>query len=323
MLLEFIIGCILVVLFTPLLIYATKRLNLFDNPNTRRINLVPVPTAGGLAIFVAFFVAAYFFRVPNLLSYLAGALVITIIGLIDDYRGLTAGVKFFGQLAAVLLFMLLNPAENSFITAFWMLSAINMLNFIDGLDGLASGITLIAAVTVAVWTYSLGDLIAARMFLILAGTTLGFLLFNFHPAKIFLGDTGAMLLGFLFAALANNSVLQSNISFGLPVLVLILALPVLDTVCAVIRRFQQGVPFYQADKQHFHHRLLDLGLSQKQVALCGYLLTFAAAATALFLVRYDENVYVVLTVVAAVFMWGASKIGMVRSLVPKSQREVL
>lgn len=318
-----IAGFIFVALLTPLFIFLTKRYGLFDHPNERRINSVPVPTAGGLIIFAVFFTVALLSRTNNLLPYFVGGTVITITGLVDDYRGLSAGLKFIGQTLAVLLFVWLNPGKASILAVLWMVSVINVTNFIDGLDGLATGIITIASIALFIWAADLGFNSEALLTLILIGASLGFLVYNFNPAKIFLGDTGAMLLGFIFSALATNSVLTSSSPVDYPALIIVLAVPVTDTFCAILRRWQKGVPFYCADKQHFHHRLLHLGLTQRQSVLFAYMLSLASAGTALLIVKYNINQYLILVSVAIAFLWGATKIGMIQPMVVRSQRRVL
>ena len=209
------------------------------------------------------------------------------------------------QIAAVIAFLALSSSPNYVIAAIFMVSVINITNFIDGLDGLATGIILIASVALLFWTYTFGFVDIAGLLMILIGGCLGFLAFNFHPATIFLGDTGAMFLGFTFAALANDSVLSADMAFNLPLLVLILAVPTLDTFCAIVRRVQKGVPVYQADCQHFHHCLLELGFGQRQVALIAYMLTLTASTLALFLAKFQSwNLFLVLPVVAVIFLYG-------------------
>lgn len=322
---QLLVGLGLTLIFTPALIFMSALLKLYEYPNERRINSHPVPTAGGLGLYAAFFMTAYWYRYPNLLAYLVGATIIVLIGLADDYRGgLSAGRKFFGQIAAVTAFLALSPSPNYVIAAVFMVSVINITNFIDGLDGLAGGIVVIASAALLLWTHTFGYPEISGLLMILIGTCFGFLAFNFHPAKIFLGDTGAMFIGFIFAALAHDSMLQADMAFNLPLLVLILAVPTFDTFCAIVRRIQKGVPFYQADCQHFHHCLLDMGLSQRQVALIAYMLTLTASTLALFLAKFQNwNLFLVLPVVAAVFLYGARRIGMIKPFAVKSERRVL
>ena len=322
---QLLVGLGLTLVLTPALIFVSVLLKLYEHPNERRINSTPVPTAGGLGLYVAFFIAAFWYRHPNLPAYLTGATITVLTGLFDDYRGgLSAGRKFLGQIAAVIAFLALSSSSNYLIAAVFMVSVINITNFIDGLDGQATGIILIAAVALFIWTYTFGYSDIAGLLMILTGACLGFLAFNFHPAKIFLGDTGALFLGFTFAALAHDSVLSADMAYNLPLLVLILSVPTLDTFCAIVRRVQKGVPVYQADRQHFHHCLLELGLGQRQVALIAYLMTLTTSTLALFLVRFRNwNLLLVLPVVALVSLYGARRIGMINHLPVKSERRVL
>jgi len=321
---QLLVGLGLALIFTPALVFLSVLLKLYEHPNERRINSTPVPTAGGLGLYAAFLITAYWYKHPDLLAYFVGATIIVLTGLIDDYRGgLSAGKKFLGQIAAVIAFLALSSSPNYVIAAIFMVSVINITNFIDGLDGLATGIILIASVALLFWTYTFGFVDIAGLLMILIGGCLGFLAFNFHPATIFLGDTGAMFLGFTFAALANDSVLSADMAFNLPLLVLILAVPTLDTFCAIVRRVQKGVPVYQADCQHFHHCLLELGFGQRQVALIAYMLTLTASTLALFLAKFQSwNLFLVLPVVAVIFLYGARRIGMIKPFTVKPERRV-
>jgi len=322
---QLLVGLGLSLIFTPALIFMSALFKLYEHPNERRINSHPVPTAGGLGIYAAFFITAFWYKHPNLLAYFAGATIIVLTGLLDDYKdGLTAGQKFLGQIAAVIVFLALSPSPNYVIAAIFIVSVVNITNFIDGLDALAGGIILIASVALLFWSYTYGYTDIAGLLMILIGACIGFLAFNFNPAKIFLGDTGAMFLGFIFAALAHDSMLSADLAFNLPLLVLILAVPTLDTFCAIVRRVQKGVPIYQADCQHFHHCLLELGFSQRQVALIAYGLTMTASTLALCLARFSNwNLFLALPVVAAIFLYGARRIGMIKPFAVKPERRVL
>ena len=216
-------------------------------------------------------------------------------------RALTLVRKFIGQLATCpgicnlggRIEFVSNPFGGMFylgylsmpVTVLWILALINLMNFIDGLDGLAVGITLIAALTLLSLAWDLGRMEAAVLSAILVGVSAGFLPFNFNPAKLYLGDAGAMLLGLLLAVVSTEGALKGAATIGLSVPILIFALPIVDTFCAVVRRIQQGVPFYQADQSHFHHRMLQLGLTQRQVVFVAYFLSSLSACAALFAAR--------------------------------------
>ena len=198
-----------------------------------------------------------------------------------------------------------------------VLALINLMNFIDGLDGLAVGITLIAALTLMGLAWDLGRFEAAVLSAVLVGVAAGFLPFNFNPAKLFLGDSGAMLFGFLLALISTEGALKGAATIGLSVPILIFALPIVDTVCAIVRRTQNGVPFYQADQDHFHHRMLKLGLSQRQVVFVAYLLSSVSACAALFTARHTWAAFVLVPLVGAGFLYGSARVGMIQ--IPSSK----
>ena len=160
--------------------------------------------------------------------------------------------------------------------------------------------------------WSLERFDAAVMSVILVGVSAGFLPFNFNPAKLYLGDAGAMFLGFLLAAVSTEGALKGAATIGLFVPVLILAVPVIDMVCAIVRRIQQGVPIYQADHEHFHHRLLHLGLSHRQVVYCAYLLTCFFAGVALLTAHFAQITVVVALVLGMILLYGCSRVGMIK-----------
>jgi UDP-GlcNAc:undecaprenyl-phosphate GlcNAc-1-phosphate transferase len=313
---------------TPLVKRLAPKLGLVDLPNPRRINKVPMPTGGGLAVLAGVVVAAWLADIPHILPTLLAASIITAVGLVDDRIGLNAGQKFIGQLAAVLVYVIWggriefvsNPFGGMFylgylsmpVTVFWILALINLMNFIDGLDGLAVGISLIAALTLLSLAWDLGRMEAAVLSAILVGVSAGFLPFNFNPAKLYLGDAGAMLLGLLLAVVSTEGALKGAATIGLSVPILIFALPIVDTFCAVVRRIQQGVPFYQADQSHFHHRMLQLGLTQRQVVFVAYFLSSLSACAALFAARYAWAAYILVPVIAAAFLYGSARVGMIQ-----------
>ncbi|HHT74272.1 MAG TPA: undecaprenyl/decaprenyl-phosphate alpha-N-acetylglucosaminyl 1-phosphate transferase [Firmicutes bacterium] len=320
---------------TPLVKRLAPRLGLVDEPNPRRINKVPMPTGGGLAVFAGFVVAALLADIPHILPTILAAAVVTFVGVVDDRVGLGAGQKFAGQLCAVLIYVIwggrIEFVSNPFgemlylgyfsipVTLLWVLALINLMNFIDGLDGLAVGITLIAAFTLLSLAWDLGRVEAGVLSAILVGVSAGFLPYNFNPAKLYLGDAGAMLLGFLLAVVSTEGALKGAATIGLSVPILIFALPIVDTVCAIVRRLQQGIPFYQADQSHFHHRMLKLGLTQRQVVLLAYFLSSISACAALFAARHSWAAYILVPLIAVSFLYGSARVGMIQ--VPSSKIE--
>lgn len=335
LILPFCVAFVVTFILTPIVKRLAPKLGLVDLPNARRINKEPMPTGGGLALFIGFALAALLADIPHVLPTLIGAAIITLVGFIDDRQNLSAGKKFAGQLLGVLVYVLwggrIEFVSNPFgemlylgylsipITVFWVLALVNLMNFIDGLDGLAVGITLIAALTLLSLAWDLGRYDAAVLSVILVGVSVGFLPYNFNPAKLFLGDTGAMLLGFLLAVVSTEGALKGAATIGLSVPILIFALPIVDTVCAIVRRIQQGVPFYQADQSHFHHRMLKMGLSQRQAVFLAYFLSSVSACAALFTARHTWAAFVVVPVIAIVAAYGSARVGMIQ--VPTSKYE--
>lgn len=321
------IAFVLAFVLTPLARRAALMVGLVDVPNARRLNTRPMPTGGGAALFAAFFVTAALLGGQKLTPFILGGLIVLIVGLIDDYRGLPAPVKFAGQLLAALVFaglgprieFVTNPLGGMFyvgsfavpLTVLWMVSVINIINFIDGLDGLAAGITGIAAVSLLAISLEFGRYDPGILSLILIGACVGFLPHNFNPAKVYLGDAGAMFLGFMLAGIATDGALKGAATIGMTVPTLILFVPVFDTACAIVRRLQRGLPVYQADKDHFHHRMLALGLSQRQTALLAYVLSLVTGLAGLYLLRFDQGGLFVVGAIVVVFAWGALRVGLV------------
>lgn len=341
-LLPMVLGFIFTILITPLVRQGAVSIGLVDQPSARRINRVPIPTGGGIALYLGFFLAGYLMDVPNLLPLFISGTVVVVVGLVDDYYQLPAGYKFIGQLVAVMIYVIAGAqiqfVTNPFggmiylgmwsvpVTMLWMLALINVMNFIDGSDGLATGITIIAGLALLSIAMDLGrqpQVLAAGL---LVGCALGFLPFNFSPARMFLGDAGSMFVGFLLAALSTEGALKGAATIGITVPLLILALPVCDTFVVIGRRLMQGVPVYQADTQHFHHRMLALGLSQRQVALLAYLFSCSSAGIALLLARtgFDQGwIGWALFFVFAGILWATSRPGILSTTLIKSQRRVI
>lgn len=318
-------------ILTPIARRFALKIGLVDVPNPRRINKVPMPTGGGLAIFAGLFAASLLGEVPHFAITTITAALILLLGVLDDRFELSAGLKFAGQFVAVLLYVhwgpriefISNPFGGMFylgklsipITMFWVLTLINIMNFIDGLDGLTTGITLISAVALTTLAIILGRYDAALLAIIVVGITLGFLPYNFNPAKVYLGDGGAMLLGFLLAAVSTEGALKGAATIGISVPILILAVPVTDLLCAVVRRIQKGVPFYQADRAHFHHRLLDLGFTQRQVVYVAYSITGFSATLAILTVHLTRTSWVVAVALGLLFGYASIRVGMIQPLI--------
>jgi UDP-GlcNAc:undecaprenyl-phosphate/decaprenyl-phosphate GlcNAc-1-phosphate transferase len=271
---------------TPAVGGMARMLGVVDRPGMRRLNRSPVPRLGGLALFFGIFVPALAF-LPlgrETKGLLLGAAVATLVGAIDDFRGLVWWEKLGGQIAAAAIptgfgiwvqnftFPLVGVHElpgwvGVPLTILWIVAIMNMVNFLDGLDGLAAGVCGISGFTFCLIALSLGRPEPAILAAIVFGACLGFLRHNFYPARIFMGDSGALLLGFTLGALAVQGLLKTAAIATLLFPLLILAVPILDTSFVVAKRIKHGEPIYGADRTHLHHRFLNIGYSQKRAAL--------------------------------------------------------
>jgi len=280
------LALVIVVLLTPAVGGMARMLGVVDRPGTRRLNRSPVPRLGGLALFFGIFVPALAF-LPlgrETKGLLLGAAVATLVGAIDDFRGLVWWEKLGGQIAAAAIptgfgiwvqnftFPLVGVHElpgwvGVPLTILWIVAIMNMVNFLDGLDGLAAGVCGISGFTFCLIALSLGRPEPAILAAIVFGACLGFLRHNFYPARIFMGDSGALLLGFTLGALAVQGLLKTAAIATLLFPLLILAVPILDTSFVVAKRIKHGEPIYGADRTHLHHRFLNIGYSQKRAAL--------------------------------------------------------
>lgn len=281
-------------ILTPLIKRIAIRFRAMDVPNERRVNVKRMPTMGGLAIFLSYF-GSLFALLPiplsQLLPIFLGALVVLLIGIVDDIRELPPKIKMLGILIAGLIAyyggdirletmtipgfeMISFGAWSLPLTLLWIAAFTNAINLIDGLDGLASGISMIALTTMGVIGFfflTIENVAVSIMIFVLVAAIAGFWPYNFHPASIFLGDTGALFLGFMIGIFSLQGLKNATIiSLILPIV--ILGIPITDTLYAMIRRFLNKQSISRADKHHIHHRLMSLGLSHRQTVLAIYCL---------------------------------------------------
>ena len=296
-----LIAFAVVVLLTPAVGGMARRLGIVDLPGGRRINTLPVPRLGGLALFLGLLVPALAFLHSGRENrgVLLGAAVAVTVGIVDDFRGLPWYGKLGGQLAAagvatgfgiwVNRFTLpfigihtLHPAVGIPLTIAWIVAIMNMVNFLDGLDGLAAGVAGISGLTFSVIALSLGKVDAAVLSAIVFGACVGFLRHNFYPARIFMGDSGALLLGFVLATVSVQGLLKTAATVALFFPLLVLAVPIVDTTFVVLRRLRHGQKVFEGDQAHIHHRFLRRGFSQRRAALTiwAWCLTLSLAAFA-------------------------------------------
>ncbi len=291
---------------TPLVKKFAQLVGAMDVPkDSRRMHKVPIPRLGGLAIFLGFLLTVLLLvdLTPQLQSILLGSVIIVVLGVIDDIQPLRAWLKLIVQIIAALIpacsgvvvHILSNPVfftENNYIqlgvlaipiTVIWIVLITNAVNLIDGLDGLAAGVSVIASLSVIVVALVLGDGITAVIMAALAGGCVGFIPYNFNPAKIFMGDTGATFLGYIMATVSVMGLFKSYdiISFVVPFL--ILGLPIFDTCFAFCRRLAHGKNPMAPDRSHVHHRLIDMGLNQKQAVAILYVVSVILGLSAVVL----------------------------------------
>ena len=302
----------IVVLLTPAVGGMARLLGAVDRPDARRLNRRPVPRLGGLALFFGIFVPALAFLDlgRETRGLLLGAAVATTIGAVDDFRGLRWWEKLAGQTAAaaipvgfgiwvhrftfpVLGIHVLPKWVGMPLSVLWIVAIMNMVNFLDGLDGLAAGVSAISAFTFTLIALSLPrpEVSAAILSAIVLGAALGFLRHNFYPARIFMGDSGALLLGFVLATVPLQGLLKTASIVTLFFPLLVLAVPIIDTSFVVLRRLKYGESLFTADQTHLHYRLLRRGFTQQRAALtiwawCG---TLAAAALTVRFVRPHQH----------------------------------
>lgn len=282
-----IVSTVLSVIFTPIVKKIALKLQIIDMPEgDRRVHNKPMPLLGGLSIYFSFIITLVLkegdFTRPEM-GLVLGATIIVIGGFLDDKFDIKPRYKLVFQIAAAIILIIYgvkiviitNPFSSLYqsisvgvmsipLTIIWVVGITNALNLIDGLDGLASGIGLISSLTILIIALLNNRYEAAVLAIILCGAILGFLPYNFNPASIFMGDTGAQLLGFLLAAISIEGAIKSAAAFSIAVPILALGIPIYDTLFAMIRRKINGKPIMQADRGHLHHRLLDMGFSQKQ-----------------------------------------------------------
>ncbi|WP_309396732.1 hypothetical protein [Cerasicoccus maritimus] len=357
------IAFVVSLILTRMMIWLGPKLGMIDLPDERRIHTKPIPRAGGLAVFVAFnftLVCLFAYIWPMAYekanwfngrldmdwwqSFLLASGVLCAVGVWDDIKGVRPLTKLGGQVvASVILFVLSDRGFDSILginlpwfldlalTIIWCVALINAFNLIDGLDGLCSGLAVISCLGIGAAFLLREETADSLIALALIGSVLGFLRYNFHPAKIFLGDTGSMFLGFTLAALALESAGKSTVLVSIGVPFLAAGVPIMDTVLAVWRRSARrlsakmagevdGPKIMGADKDHLHHRLLEAGFSQRKVALLMYVGNFLLvtiglftifinkAMVGLFLIVFIAGVYVVVRHVVHVEIWDTGRL---------------
>ncbi|WP_077601542.1 MraY family glycosyltransferase [Oceanobacillus sojae] len=300
LLIAFFIALLTAIITTPIIISISKRLNLVDQPDNRKQHQKAVPSIGGLAIF--FGIAAGFLYLqpehPQMTAIIIGAIIILLTGFLDDIFDIRPGTKLLGQILAAsvvaysglviekltLPFMgtvFLGEYVGIALTIFWIVAAANAINLIDGLDGLAGGVSTIAFISILIMAVMDYRMIVIGLCVLLIGSTVGFLVFNFHPAKIFMGDTGALFLGYSIAIISMLGLFKNVAFFSFVIPIIVIALPVFDTLLAIIRRVQNKQGISVADRNHIHYRLLKNGYSHRESVLIIYAFSMFFGAMAI------------------------------------------
>ncbi|MBQ7667715.1 MAG: undecaprenyl/decaprenyl-phosphate alpha-N-acetylglucosaminyl 1-phosphate transferase [Clostridia bacterium] len=333
----FIMAFFVAFLLTPLVKKLAIKLNAIDVPNDkRRIHDHPIPRLGGLAIVAGFTISTllYGFLVNKtsdnifdlqLLGLFLGIIVIEVVGVLDDIYQLKAWQKLIFQILAAVIVVncgtkiefFTNPLNDEYIffgvwsapiTILWIVGITNAINFIDGLDGLAAGVASISALSLLFISIFLGNAEIVVLAASLAGATLGFLPFNFNPAKIFMGDTGSTFLGFTLGTIAIMGMIKSYTVISVVAPLIVFGLPIFDTAFAILRRIAKGQSPMVADRGHLHHRLVDAGLSQRQTVLILYLISTCLGIMGFLLTQGGIIRVVLLFVALMIFIIAGQKI---------------
>ena len=309
---------------TPLAIKIAPKIGAMDIPkDARRMHSKPMPRFGGMAIFLGTTIAlmVFMWNVPKIQAVIIGGVLIYALGVVDDLKNLDAKVKFAGQMGiAVLMYFMglqIRFITNYFgeglthfgtvacfiVTVLWLVGVTNTINLIDGLDGLAAGTAAIASLCVAYVAYIHGYYPVTAAMLAIAGGALGFLPFNFYPAKIFMGDGGSLFLGFMMAAMSVVGPLKRSTMVAMVIPVLVLGLPLFDTGFAILRRMVNKRPIMEADKGHLHHRLMALGYGQRRAVLMLYGISGIMGMAAIMISRELYYEMIALVCIAGLYLY--------------------
>lgn len=324
---------VICLIITPIVIKFSKKFNLVDIPkDERRVHSKPMPRVGGIAIVISMLLGLGIYyiitrNIPSIalnkkfLGYLLGGIVIFAMGLIDDIVNLKARYKFLFQLAAAFIVYLFGIRISGIkipfiytdiinfgwldlpITLLWIIGITNAINLIDGLDGLAAGISAISATALLIiFITTSASLEAIVITAVLVGATLGFLPYNFNPAKTFMGDVGSNYLGFTLATVSILGLAKGYTILAIIVPIIALGVPIFDTLFAMIRRFLKGQPMLSPDGAHIHHRLIKRGFSQRQAVIFLYTVTSILCILAVTIISADIWKFIILIIAIIIFI---------------------
>ena len=337
--LAFFISIGLVLIVTPAVIFFANKTGAVDKPDARKVHTKPIPRIGGVGIYLAFTSAII---IVSLISNFEGetlrevqGLIISgsvmfLVGIIDDYKNLPAKVKLLGQILAAMILVVGFDVRVDFITdpfgdyiylewlaipatVFWLVGITNTVNLIDGLDGLAAGVSGLAATTILLVAMEQHFFLITILTAALAGAAFGFLFYNTNPAQTFMGDSGSLFLGFMLAGISIVGAMKSAATIALVVPILALGIPILDTTFAILRRYLGGQPIFKPDKGHLHHRLLRLGFTQRQAVLLMYVISALLGVSAIALTEVSSQIAImILFIIMTSIFYGAKKLGILQ-----------
>lgn len=320
----FLVALAVAAVMTPVAIWMAPKVGAMDIPkDERRMHDKAMPRFGGIAIYIGIMVSLLIFarQDQGVVSIMVGCTMIYILGLIDDLKNLKPMVKFIGQAVCALALyvqgiriefitnyfgdgnMAFGDAACFLITIFWVVAITNAMNLIDGLDGLAAGISAISALCIGYVAYIHGQYYTTLAMMVVAGAALGFLPFNFHPAKIFMGDSGSELLGFSIAAFSILGAVKSATIVVVIIPALVLGLPIFDTLMAIVRRIAKRQSIGTADKEHLHHRIMRAGYGQKRSVMLMYCISGIMGVVAVLYSRGLMIEYLGLTAIAGMLIY--------------------
>lgn len=320
----FLLAFFISLVVTPYTKTLAFKFGILAHPNERSMHKTPTGLLGGLAIFAGFMITMLVcllfvksFRTTSFYGFLIGGVLIWILGVFDDKYALSAKVKLLGQvIVAIIVIASGNTIDfynwplpdflnqyGSILTFFWIIGIINAINIIDGVDGLAAGVSAISSLCMAILCLISGSPTAVLLSAALAGSTLGFLPRNFHPAEVFMGDNGAMFLGYVLAVSSIIGVYKEYAILSIFISFLVLAFPIFDVSFAIIRRALNGKPIMSADRGHLHHKLYDMGFSERHTVTILYAITIVTGFLAI-VIAFDNliTIVIVFTFLAILFV---------------------
>jgi len=342
---SFIVSFLFVCAATPILIKLGIKFGFVDQVNQRKIHRGVIPRIGGigislgtlLPIFLLFYIhgGVHIETTNNIYLFFVGGLGISLLGLFDDIKGINAKVKFLFQIVIAVMATMHGALIKSLpmpwgqqelgffgyiLTVFWIIGIINAFNLIDGMDGLSSGITLFSSLTISMLAIVNGTyyLPVALVGLALAGAVTGFLIYNFNPAKIFMGDSGSMFIGYILAVLSLKSQSKAHAVVSIMVPIIAMGLPILDTTLAFLRRILRHQSIFAADKQHIHHFLLSLGFNQRKTVLILYAISILFTILSMIMI-FNKNVdtFLIVLIFAIIVFVIITKLGYVEMIYGK------